>query len=64
MDLDNIKKVWQENNAKPDIKEHKIQQMLDNKGKGAFENLIKYEKLGLILAIICIPISFVFRGGR
>lgn len=61
MDLDNIKKVWQVTDIKPAISDEKIQKILDNKGKSAFEKLVKYEKIGLILGAICIPISFTFR---
>lgn len=61
MDLDNIKKVWQVTGIKPAISDEKIQKIVDNKGKSAFEKLVKYEKLGLILGVICIPVSFTFR---
>lgn len=60
MDLDNIKKAWQESTPSPGISEEKIQQMLDNRGKSAFGSLIKYERWNLISLFICIPLSFVF----
>lgn len=60
MDLDNIKKSWQQAEIKPTIDEHKIQQMLDNKGKGAFENLKKTEKVFLWLLLPCLLAGAVF----
>lgn len=54
MDLDNLKKTWQETEVKPTIDECKIQKMLDNKGQSAFEKLIKYDKIFLWLLIPCI----------
>jgi hypothetical protein len=61
MDLDNIKKTWQQAELNPAIGEDKIQKMLDNKGQTAFGKLLSFEKLGLILAILCIPLSLVFK---
>ncbi|NDV94403.1 hypothetical protein D0T84_05645 [Dysgonomonas sp. 521] len=60
MDLDNIKKTWQETEIKPTIDECKIQKMLDNKGQGAFERLIKYDKLFLWLLIPCFFAGILF----
>jgi len=54
MDLDNIKKSWQEAEIKPTIDENKIQRMLDNKGKGAFDALLKYDKLFFWLMVPCL----------
>jgi uncharacterized protein YneF (UPF0154 family) len=53
MDLDNLKKTWQQAEINPTIDEQKIRKMLDNKGQGAFEKLIKYDKLYLWLLIPC-----------
>lgn len=54
MDLDNIKKSWQESDIRPKIDEDKIQKILDNKGKGAFDALLKYDKLFFWLFIPCL----------
>ncbi len=61
MDLDNIKKSWQSNEPKLNIDKDKIQQMLDNKRKGAFNKLLKYEILGFILSLALIPFTFLFK---
>lgn len=61
MDIDNIKKVWQETTVVPSITDCEIQQMLDNRGKSAFEKLLRYEKIGLIICFLCIPMSFLFK---
>lgn len=53
MDLDKLKKSWQEADVTPTIHENKIQKMLDNKGKGAFENLLRVEKIFFWLLIPC-----------
>ncbi|MBK5720470.1 hypothetical protein JGH11_06260 [Dysgonomonas sp. Marseille-P4677] len=58
MDLDNIKKTWQETNLKPTINEDKIRKMISNKGKSAFRRLLFHEKLGLFILIIFIPIGY------
>ena len=58
MDLDNIKKTWQETEMKPTIDNEKIQKMISNEGRSAFNSLLRYEKLGIILLIICIPMIF------
>lgn len=60
MDLDNIKKTWQETEIKPTIDERKIQKMLGNKGQSAFERLIKYDKLFLRLLIPCFFAGMLF----
>ncbi|WP_165044170.1 hypothetical protein [Dysgonomonas sp. ZJ709] len=60
MDLDNIKKSWQEREIKPTISEEKIQRMLDNRGKNALENLMTFEKWGLLVGLLCLPCSFIF----
>ncbi|MDL2303140.1 hypothetical protein LJC28_01965 [Dysgonomonas sp. OttesenSCG-928-D17] len=53
MDLDNIKKTWQETEIKPDIGDDKIQKMISNEGKSAFNSLLKVEKFALFLMIPC-----------
>ncbi|WP_108823137.1 hypothetical protein [Dysgonomonas sp. Marseille-P4361] len=58
MDLDNIKKAWQETNISPSIDEQKIEKMLSNEGHSAFNSLLKYEKLGRTLMIICLLIAY------
>lgn len=59
MDLDNIKKSWQKADIKPIVSEDKIQKMIDNKGKSAFNSLLRYEKFGIILLILCIPLGLI-----
>lgn len=58
MDLDNIKKTWQETDITPSIDEQKIEKMLSNEGNSAFNSLLKYEKLGRIAMIICLLIAY------
>lgn len=58
MDLDNIKKSWQEANINPSIDEQKIQKMLDNEGESAFNKILKYEKIGRIAIIACLLIAY------
>lgn len=58
MDLDNIKKTWQETEIKPTIDNEKIQKMISNEGRSAFNSLLRYEKIGIILLIVCIPMIF------
>lgn len=58
MDLDNIKKTWQETEIKPSIDNEKIQKMISNEGRSAFNSLIRYEKIGIILLVLCIPMIF------
>jgi len=60
MDLDNLKKTWQETQVKPTIDECKIQKMLDNRGQSAFERLIRYDKIFLWLLIPCVFASILF----
>lgn len=61
MDLDNIKKAWQETEIQSSVTDQRIQQMIDNKGKSAFNSLLRYEKIGVAALICCIALSFVFR---
>jgi MFS family permease len=58
MDLDNIKKTWQQTDLKPTIGEEKIQKMLDNKGQSAFNSIMRYEKYGIIGLIICTLVAY------
>ena len=60
MDLDNLKKTWQETEIKPTIDDAKIQKMLDNKGQGAFAKLIKYDQLFIKLLIPCAFAEILF----
>lgn len=53
MDLDNIKNAWKNAEIEPNIDENKIKKMLDNKGKSAYGNLLKYERMFLWLLIPC-----------
>lgn len=62
MDLDNIKKTWQETEIRSTIDEDKIRKMISNEGQSAFQKLLSYEKFGLFMLILFIPIGyFVFR---
>ncbi|GAB6010379.1 hypothetical protein [Dysgonomonas reticulitermitis] len=58
MDLDNIKKTWQQTDLKPTIGEEKIQKMLGNKGQSAFNSIMRYEKYSIIGLIACILIAY------
>ena len=61
MDLDMIKKDWQEASLKSTINEEKITQMIDNKGQSAFNKLLKYERFGMIILPFLIITSPFFR---
>lgn len=61
MDLDNIKKTWQETKIKSSIDEDKIRKMISNDGQSAYRGLLGYEKLGIFIVAVCIPLGyFVF----
>lgn len=60
MDLDNLKKTWQQTEIKPSITDDKIQEMLDNKGQSAFARLIQYDRLFLWLLIPCLLVGALF----
>jgi hypothetical protein len=59
MDLDNIKKTWQETEIKPTIDNEKIQKMISNEGRSALEKLLWYEKLGMWLMIPCLLVLLI-----
>lgn len=59
MDLDNIKKTWQETEMKPAIDEKKIEKMISNKGQSAFNSLLKHERNGIIMLLVCIPLGYL-----
>lgn len=60
MDLDNLKKTWQETNIKPNINEESIEQMLNNKTKGSYVQLLKTEKSFLVLAVVLVVCGCLF----
>jgi len=54
MELDDIKKMWQEIDSlkeKQQINESRIKEMLKNEGKTALDRLIKLKKIGMVIAI-------------
>jgi len=59
MDLDNIKKTWQETDIKPDIDNEKIRKMLSNEGHSAFNSLLRYERLGIAVLLLCLPLGYL-----
>lgn len=59
MDLDNIKKKWQETEIKPNLETEKIYAMLSNKGYSAFNSLLRYEKMGMIAMIACLGLGYL-----
>lgn len=61
MDLDNIKKDWQEASLKSNINEEKITQMIDNKGQSAFNKLLKFERLGMIVLPILLFAAPIYK---
>lgn len=61
MELDSLKKSWQEANIKPAMDEDKIQYMINNQGHSAFSSLLKFEKIGIIAVTICLPLSLIFK---
>lgn len=58
MDLDNIKKTWQQTTLRSAIGEEKIQKMLDNKGQGAFNSIMRYEKYSIVGLVVCMLIAY------
>lgn len=52
MDLDKLKKTWQETNITPNLDDSSIERMLNNQGKGAIAALLHTEKLFFKLLII------------
>ena len=58
MDLDNIKKTWQQTNLKSTVDDYKIRKMLDNKGQSAFNSIMRYEKYGIIGLVVCMLIAY------
>lgn len=60
MDLDDLKKDWQQTDVKVSIGEDKIKRMLGNKGQSAYEKLLKYEKLELALLIPALFVGTLF----
>lgn len=58
MDLDNIKKTWQQTDIKPDIDEENICKMLSNEGHSAFNSLLRHEKMGRIMMVVCLLIAY------
>ena len=60
MELDNLKESWKEANIKPIMDEEKIQHIINNQGHSAYNSLLNYEKLGIFLAIILLPLSLLF----
>ncbi|MDL2214642.1 hypothetical protein LJC00_00440 [Dysgonomonas sp. OttesenSCG-928-M03] len=60
MDLDKIKKSWQNTDPKLNINKEKIQMMLDNTQKGAFNILMRYEKVCILLLVLMLPLALFF----
>lgn len=60
MDLDNLKKDWQATKLDVRVNDDKVRQMLDNKGKSAFEKLLKVEKFGLWACIAAFSLAVLF----
>lgn len=60
MDLDKLKKDWQELDATPSsISEEKIKKMMDNKGQSALSKLKRMERIFLILILFCVGVPFL-----
>jgi len=59
MDLDNIKKTWQETDLKPSIDDRKIRMMLNNRGRSAFNSILSYETVGAICLLLCVPVGYL-----
>lgn len=56
MDLDEIKKDWQQAVLKPMLNEENITQMISNEGKSAFNKIKRYELLGMIGMVFFYPL--------
>lgn len=59
MDLEMLKKEWQNNAAfKKEVKDSMVKEMIANRNKGAFERIKNYEKQALRIIPVCV-IAFV-----
>jgi len=64
MDLEVLKKEWQENESfKKEVEDNIIKNMIVNRNKGAFERIKRYEKQALRIIPVCI-IAFIMLSMR
>ena len=61
MELDNIKRNWQNTSIKPVLEEDQIRRMVSNISGSAYSNLLKYEKIGIFVFLLCLGVFFVFK---
>ncbi|MDF9830066.1 hypothetical protein [Parabacteroides sp. PF5-6] len=61
MDLDQMKKEWQETPLEVNVGEEKIGQMIGNEGRSAFRKLLRNEQIAIIVAVLCALISGIFK---
>ncbi|WP_163357811.1 hypothetical protein [Dysgonomonas sp. 25] len=57
MELDKLKESWLKAEVKSSISEEKIQRMVNNRGKSAFNSLLRTEKIMLFLLFPCLFFS-------
>lgn len=61
MELDKLKKSWQQAEIKSSIDEDKIQRIINNRGKSAFNTLLKLERISFYASFCCIFFAvFIF----
>lgn len=60
MDLDKIKKEWQETPVEVHLDDEQIGRMIDQKGQTAFNKLVKYEKIGLVVSVLLLFMANIF----
>lgn len=61
MDLDKVKKSWQEVKPSSSIGKEKIEQMLNNTARGAFNKLLTYERCVIYIWPILILLSYFIK---
>lgn len=60
MELDNIKSGWQNLKVKSVIDEEKLQNIIRKRGQSAHGSLVRWEKFGLLILVLLIPICIAF----
>ncbi|NDW18482.1 hypothetical protein D0T53_06080 [Dysgonomonas sp. 216] len=59
MDLDKIKDIWKNTEISPSLNDENISRILNNKGKGALNRLLSYERLSMCLLPFCMLLPFI-----
>lgn len=59
MDLDNIKKAWNENTFTSCLTEKRILDIISRKGKTSLDRLLWFEIIGLLIVLPCMSIPYI-----